>query len=120
MSKVVENIKKSASASEVREWAREQGVAVGKRGRLAPDVVKAYNAAHRIKHVEAAHVETVEVTAKPEKGRAITRRVNISQAREAAREAGVEVGARGRLPKSVLSAFVLGTLSDLASEQVEG
>lgn len=104
----------TAPASAVRAWAAEQGIEVGKRGRLAPQVVKAYNASHGLKYREAQHVETVEVTAKPEKGRKITRRVNVAMVRDAARDAGVPVGKRGRISEQVLTAYVLGTLSDLA------
>lgn len=34
------------STSEVRTWAREQGLPVGDRGRLSPDLVAAYSSAH--------------------------------------------------------------------------
>ena len=104
----------TAPASAVRAWAAEQGIEAGKRGRLAPQVVKAYNAKHGLKYKEAQHVETVEVTAKPEKGRKSTRKVNVAMVREAALDAGVPVGKRGRISEQVLTAYVLGTLSDLA------
>ena len=104
----------TAPASVVRAWAAENGIETGSRGRLAPDVIKAYNAKHGLKYREAQHVETIEVTAKPEKGRKITRRVNVAMVRDAAREAGVPVGNRGRISEAVLTAYVLGTLSDLA------
>ena len=107
-------IKATAPASAVRAWATENGIETGSRGRLAPDVIKAYNAKHGLKYREAQHVETIEVTAKPEKGRKVTRRVNVAMVRDAAREAGVPVGKRGRISDEVLSAYVLGTLSDLA------
>jgi hypothetical protein len=34
------------STSQVRQWARDQGVPVGERGRLSPDLVAQYLAAH--------------------------------------------------------------------------
>lgn len=37
--------KVASEASIIRAWARENGVAVGKRGRLAPEVIAAFNAA---------------------------------------------------------------------------
>jgi hypothetical protein len=37
----------SPSTSQVRQWAREQGVQVGDRGRLPADLVAAYLTAHR-------------------------------------------------------------------------
>lgn len=107
----------TAAPSSVRMWARDNGYNVGTRGRLHPDVIKAYNAAHGLKYREAAHVETVEHTVKPQKGRKVTRKVNIAMVREAAREAGVTVGERGRLPREVLDAYVLGTLRGLATVQ---
>ncbi len=36
----------SASTSDIREWALEEGYEVGPRGRLPRDVVEAYEAAH--------------------------------------------------------------------------
>lgn len=35
-----------ADTATVRQWAREQGFRVGDRGRLSPDVVAAFEAAH--------------------------------------------------------------------------
>lgn len=36
-----------SQASVIRSWAREQGMTVGTRGRLHPDLVAAYQAAHQ-------------------------------------------------------------------------
>ena len=108
-------IKATASPADVREWARENGHKVGTRGRFAPDLIRAFNASHGLKYREAQHVPTVEVTAKPEKGRKVTRKVNISLVREAALAAGVPVGKRGRISQEVIAAYVLGTLDTLAT-----
>jgi hypothetical protein len=35
-----------ATTAEIRAWAREAGVKVGERGRIHPDVIKAYEDAH--------------------------------------------------------------------------
>jgi hypothetical protein len=35
-----------ADTATVRRWAREQGLPVGDRGRISPDLVAAYSAAH--------------------------------------------------------------------------
>lgn len=115
MSTTVAKIKASASPADVREWARANGHTVGTRGRFAPDLIKAFNASHGLKYREAEHVPTVEVTAKPEKGRKVTRKVNIALVREAAAAAGVPVGKRGRISQEVIQAYVLGTLDTLAS-----
>ena len=36
----------TASPSDIRRWAADQGYAVGTRGRLSPDVIQAYTEAH--------------------------------------------------------------------------
>jgi hypothetical protein len=36
----------TAKSSDVRQWARSKGIDVGERGRLSPDVLAAYSAAH--------------------------------------------------------------------------
>lgn len=36
-----------APASQVREWARAQGLSVGSRGHFKPEVIKAFNRRHR-------------------------------------------------------------------------
>lgn len=111
----------TANPAVVREWAQAEGLVPTehKRGRLPASVVKAFNKAHGQKYVPAAYVETVEHTAKPAKGRSVTRKVNIADVRRACVAAGVEVGARGRLPKSVLDAFVLGTLGQKTEAPAE-
>jgi hypothetical protein len=99
-----------ASAPEVRAWALANGHKVGARGLFPEATITAYNRKHAVKYKAGKHVKTIEVKAKPAKGRTVTRKVNVEQVRKAAREAGVKVGARGNLPESVLTAFVLGTL----------
>lgn len=41
-------------SSDVRQWARQKGLDVGERGRLSPDVLAAYSAAHGGPPVKAA------------------------------------------------------------------
>ena len=36
-----------ASSSEIRAWARENGIVVGNRGRVHPDIIAKYIAAHQ-------------------------------------------------------------------------
>lgn len=108
------SIKVSAAPADVRKWAAENGHTVGKRGKFSTDLIAAYNKANGLKYRQGQHVPTVKVTAKPEKGRSVTRTVNVAQVRQAAAEAGVPVGKRGRLDRKVIDAYVLGTLSDLA------
>lgn len=108
------NIKVSAAPADVREWAADNGFTVGKRGRFGADLVKAYNKAHGLKYRQGQHVPTVKVSAKPAKGRTVTRTVNMAQVRAAANEAGVTIGKRGRIDHKVTEAYVLGTLDTLA------
>ncbi len=112
----VASVKSGPSAAQVRAWGRAQGITEGTkegtRGRLSPALVKAFNAKHKGANAykEGASVETVTVKAKPAKGRTVVRTVNVAQVRAAALAAGAQVGARGRLPQEVLTAYVLGNL----------
>lgn len=106
---------KHSTGSEVRAWARTEGnlpegVPVPKegRGRLDTRVVAAFDKAHpRAKYLPAskAPAPTVEVKVKPEKGRTVTKRVNVAAARAWASDNGHEVGAKGTLSQAVLVAF---------------
>ena len=122
MSFIVKSARPSAAA--VREWGRNvnlanvetegfeplPGTAANQRGRLNPALIAAYNKSHRGQnaYAEGEAVKSVTVTAKPEKGRSKTVKVNIAEARAAAVAQGIEVGARGRLPKAVLNSLILG------------
>ena len=64
------------TASEIRAFARESGLTVGKRGRLAPEVKTAYFAAHP------------------------------AEARELAVEKGIAVHAKGRLSDETLAQVI--------------
>lgn len=64
------------TASEIRTFARETGLTVGKRGRLAPEVKSAYFHAHP------------------------------SQARELAVEKGIAVSAKGRLSDETIAQVI--------------
>lgn len=104
------SVKVTATAAEVRAFARANGIEVGKRGRFAPSLVEAFNAQAETPYVEAGHVHTVTVTAKSKNHRTVTRNVSPAAVRAAAKAAGVEVGKQGRLPRSLMEAYVLGTL----------
>jgi hypothetical protein len=120
---------KVAVPSAVRSWAREnlssieglpEGYTVGDRGQFHPAIIAAYNKANpRRKYVRAAYVNpgaTVKVTVVKQNasGRKtpITKTVVVSEARAAAKAAGVPLGAQGRVPASVLSDFVLGKFTE--------
>jgi hypothetical protein len=101
-------VRVSASSKQVREWAEKEGlIGKGQRGRLGANVIKAYNKSHAVKHTEAKFVQTIKHTAKPAKGRKVTRTVAVPLVRSWAREQGLSVGERGTLPTSVLDAYVL-------------
>ena len=108
---------KSVSPATVRAFFTAKGTPIAPTGRISFEDAKVYNKANPGKrYVPAAYEgKTITVTAKPAKGRTVTRKVVESQVREAAREAGVPVGKRGALPKAVREAYVLGTLSNLAN-----
>lgn len=108
------SIKVSASPADVRVWAADNGFTVGKRGKFSRELIAAFNKSNGLKYREGEHVPTVKVSAKPVKGRTVTRTVNVAQVRAAAQEAGVPVGKRGQIAPAIMEAYVLGTLSDLA------
>lgn len=102
-------IQASAPASAVRAWLVETGQidASQKRGKFSVEQIASYNSKHGLKYRQGQFVSTVTVSAKPAKGRTVTRKVNVEQVRAWAIEQGIEVGARGRLSQDVLAAFVL-------------
>ncbi len=111
--------KKIVSADVVRAWASEQGLTVGKRGRLAPEVREAFAEAHPKQKYVVGHKtpKTETVVAKRQGKPPVRRNVVAAEVRQAAAAAGVPVGKRGRLTAEVKAAFVLGTLSDLAPSE---
>lgn len=106
---------RSVSPAVVREFFASQGTPIPSTGRISDEHTKAYNKANPGKrYVPAGYAgKTFKVTAKPAKGRSVTKVIVESEARAAAIAAGVKVGERGALPKHVREAYVLGTLSSL-------
>lgn len=100
----------------VRAYFAGIGEPIPAAGRISDEHAEAYNKANKGKPYEprAYKGQSITVTAKPEKGRAKTRKVYVNEVRKAALDAGVNVGQRGRLPKPVLEAYVLGTLGSQA------
>lgn len=96
-----------AAAADVRTWAGEAGLKVGKRGRFAPEIVEAFNKAHngkggpRLRYVEGTDARQAKVTYKADNGRTKTRVVSLAAVREHAGTAHRQ----GRTPKSALEAF---------------
>lgn len=112
--------RKVVGSAAVRTWARENGHTVGDRGRFSADLVKAFEKATGQRY-ETGHVPTVEVkgTRVTDKNRKVPvrKQVTLAEVRAAAAEAGVPVGARGKVPAAVLSAFASGTLASLVPSE---
>lgn len=110
---------RSVSPATVRAYFDGLGTPIPSTGRISDEHTKAYNKANPGKrYVPAGYAgKTFKVTAKPEKGRSVTKVIVEREARAAALAAGVKVGERGALPKAVREAYVLGTLASLAATQ---
>lgn len=106
----------ATTATVVRQWAESEGlIGKGQRGRLGTDVIKAFNATvSRSKRYpltyERKPAPTVKHTAKAQGRPPVTKAVNFADVRKRAQSAGVDVGARGRLPRNVLDMAVLGQI----------
>lgn len=103
-----------STGSQVRAWAVANGHPVksgeGVRGRLPNPVIEAFNAAHpKAKYLAAskAPARTVEVKAKPPKGRTVTRKVSPAKVRAWATEQGLTEATKGRLSQETYRAYVL-------------
>ena len=108
--------KVTASPAEVRAWATENGLTVGTRGKLPPEVIKGYNDSHKVKYVQAAFVQTRKITGtKPDKNgrnRSVTVTATTAEVRDAAVQAGLAKPGRGRLSNEVFAAFAAGKLTN--------
>lgn len=107
---------KNAAAATVRAWASDNGLSNGSRGRLTPETVEAFNAAHKGKSKYVAGAFKATTTIKGFKATANGRKVPVSkrvvagEVRAAALTAGVTLPSKGRIPNSVKAAYVAGTL----------
>lgn len=97
-----------STAADVRRYAAEQGLPCqpeGTRGRIPTATITAFNEAHpKAKYRTAAKqpAKKVEVKGKNDKGRTVTKKVEVKAARAALIEKGVAVPARGALSKALL------------------
>lgn len=89
---------KVSTGSDVRAWATENGFEVGARGRFKPEVIKAFNKAHRGAPYAEGNRAQVEVKV----GRK-TVRASTSDLRAAAASLGLAPGERGALKRDVLA-----------------
>lgn len=108
------------SPSTVRAYFDGIGKPLPATGRISDEAAAEYNRANKGRPYKPGQYpgKTITVTAKPEKGRTVTKKVVEREVRAAALAAGVPVGERGALPKEVREAYVLGTLSSLAPASV--
>lgn len=98
------------SAEVVREWARKRGIQVAEHGRLNAEVVSKFNAAHKaqayvVTRSQPARVIKVSGTPKAKGAFAPKVETTIPKVRKWAHAAGLPVGARGRIPAEVLTAY---------------
>ena len=109
---------RSVSPAAVRAYFDSIEQPIAPTGRISAESTKVYNRANPGKrYVPAGYAgKTFKVTAKPPKGRSVTKVVVEREVRAAALAAGVPVGERGALPKPVREAYVLGTLSTLVPQ----
>lgn len=119
--------KTPATSADVRKWAAENGHTVKERGRFDSKIIEAYNAKNKARPYESG--------IKPEgkkiqvKGRRLAKdgkrrvpysaMVSMTDIRNAAAEAGVRIGVRGRIPQDIIDAFANGDLAEFAKNQPE-
>ena len=109
--------------ADVRAFAVKNDLpAGGARGRLPQATIDAFNKGRKNVYVPGAprpakiKVSGVRTNARGRKT-PVTMNATHGEVRAAAEAAGVSLGARGRIPSPVLSAFASGTLSELAATQ---
>jgi len=97
-----------SEGSKVRAWARDNGIAVGDRGRFAPSLLAAYAAQDASLFTVKAPVvkvakapKAVEVKVQP-----VQAQVNAKDVRAWAKGNGHEVAERGRVHASVIAAYL--------------
>ena len=106
----VATVQSGPERSAIRGWLNANGFPQGSRGRFTPAGVEAWNETFphaKYSKTTPAFVKTVVVSAKPEKGRSISRTLNIGQVRAALVASGAPIGKRGRISKATLASFVL-------------
>lgn len=103
---------KTASPAEVREWAKENGLKVGTRGKLPPEVIQQFNKGRRVKYRVGEFEKTIQVRGIRVNGNGrkvpVRRTATPAEIRAAASANGVDLGERGRLSADVKAAFAAG------------
>lgn len=97
------------SGSEVRAFAKAEGIEVGARGRFSKELVDAFHKANKGKRYMPNHVPTRKISGTREtaNGRKVpvTVTATLAEVRAFAKDAGLPIGARGRVSRPVLAAF---------------
>lgn len=98
------------SAEAVREWATKRGMTVAEHGRLSAEVVAAFNKTHKAQqYVATRHqpARVIKLAGKPKRKGAFAPVVEttVPKVRKWALAAGFPVGARGRIPAEVMTAY---------------
>lgn len=99
---------KQATGADVRAWATENGVEVGKRGRFSADVQKAFNDSNKgVMKYTPGNVETIDLKVTVTSGSGKTRKefrpFSKSEVRALAAQT-LDVPAKGPLSKAALEA----------------
>lgn len=101
------------TATDVRVWAARKGIEVAAHGRLSAEVIDAYNKGRKntysatMVQPNLSPVLSVPGYKIGKGGRKtrVTEKVTASEVRAWARDNGIDVGDRGRIPAEVLVAF---------------
>lgn len=100
------------TADDVRAWGRNKGFTVADRGRLSHELIVAFNKGRKNTfvqtHAPVPQPITVVVGSTQTKGgrtKPVTETVTAAPIRAWARERGIDLGNRGRIPASVVEAF---------------
>lgn len=100
------------TADDVRAWGRNKGFTVADKGRLSHELIAAFNKGRKNTftqtHAPIPKPITVVVGStqtKSGRSKPVTETVTAAPIRTWAREQGIELGQRGRIPASVVEAF---------------
>lgn len=96
--------KKTATVTDVRNWAQAQGIQIGARGRIPAGTIAAFEKANRVQ-VVASQPKTVNAVA--------------GRVRTWAQAQGKSVGDRGRIPRPVLASYFIAQPRDARQVAME-
>lgn len=101
--------RREVGGSQVRAFAKEQGLEVGTRGRFSQELIDAFHKANKSVRYVPNHVPTRKISGMREvsNGRKVpvTVTATLTEVRAFAEAEGLAIGKRGRVSQDVLSAF---------------